>query len=283
MALTLHGHLEQMSRSKVTLTEEKETLLITLFAKAEESKDPDSILADRFAADVVEQIEYDFSKIRVNRDTRIGLALRAKVLDDWARDFISKNPTATVLNIGCGLDSRVFRIDPPATVNWFDVDYPEVIELRTQFYPHRQSGHSNIGTSVTEPTWLEQVNVSGPVMVIAEGLLYYLSHAEVEHLFQRVLQHFATGEITFDVYSSLGVRIVNANAAIRATGANLRWSIEHPREMEQKIKRLQLIDEYNAYDSEHSSRMSIWFRFMLSTIGRTQPFRKLVRLLRYKF
>lgn len=272
-----------MSRSKVTLTEEKETLLITLFAKAEESKESNSILKDRFAADVVQQIDYDFSKTRVNRDTRIGLALRAKVLDDWAKEFISKNPNATVLNIGCGLDSRVFRIDPPATVNWFDVDYPEVIELRTQFYQQRQSGYSKIGTSVTEPTWLEQVNVNGPVMVIAEGLLYYLSHAEVEHLFHRVLQHFATGEITFDVYSSLGVRIVNANAAIRATGANLRWSIEHPGEIEQKIQRLQLIDEYNAYDSEHSSRMSLWFRLMLATIGRTPPFRRLVRLLRYKF
>ena len=200
-----------------------------------------------------------------------------------AKEFILKNPNATVLNIGCGLDSRVFRIDPPATVNWFDVDYPEVIELRTQFYPQRQSGYSKIGTSVTEPTWLEQVNVNGPVMVIAEGLLYYLSHAEVEHLFHRVLQHFATGEIIFDVYSRLGVRIVNANAAIRATGANLRWSIEHPNEMEQKIQRLQLVDEYNAYDSEHSSRMSMWFRLMLATIGRTPHFRRLVRLLRYKF
>ena len=76
-----------MSRSKVTLTEEKETLLITLFAKAEESTESNSILKDRFAADVVQQIDYDFSKTRVNRDTRIGLALRAKVLDDWPKNL----------------------------------------------------------------------------------------------------------------------------------------------------------------------------------------------------
>jgi leucine carboxyl methyltransferase len=35
-----------------------------------------------------------------------------------------------VLHVGCGMDSRFFRVDPPASVQWFDVDYPDVIGLR---------------------------------------------------------------------------------------------------------------------------------------------------------
>jgi hypothetical protein len=50
------------------------------------------------------------------------------------------NPVATVLHLGCGLDSRVFRIDPPPTVRWFDAVpfltmrelFPELATSRVQ-------------------------------------------------------------------------------------------------------------------------------------------------------
>jgi len=35
------------------------------------------------------------------------------------------------------MDSRVFRVDPPASVQWFDVDYPDVIDLRRSLFPER--------------------------------------------------------------------------------------------------------------------------------------------------
>jgi len=102
-----------MTAETVTLAKEKETLLITLYAKAEESRLPDSLLRDRFAAEAVRRIAYHFAKLKVRRDTMIGVAMRAKILDDWTSDFIARNPGATVLHLGCGLDSRVFRLDPP--------------------------------------------------------------------------------------------------------------------------------------------------------------------------
>lgn len=275
--------MSTITQSKVTLTEEKATLLITLHAKAEEGRMPDSHLRDHFAANVIRQIDYDFDKIKVNRDTAIGLALRAKVLDDWVSDFISKNPGATVLNMGCGLDSRVFRVNPPKGINWFDVDYPEVIELRSKFYPARDQGYTMIGTSVTEPQWLNQLPAEAPVMVIAEGLLYYLDHGEVNELLHRILNHFPGGELTFDVYSKLGMKFVNVNAAIRHTGAVLSWSMENGRELEREIPQLKLIDEFVASDSSHGARMSLPFRLVLSTVGKLPAFKKLVQLYRYSF
>lgn len=193
--------------TKVFLTEERETLLITLLAKAEEAKERGSILQDHFAAEVIQQIDYDFSRVKVNRDTSIALALRARVLDDWTRDFIARNPNGTVLNIGCGLDSRVFRVDPSPTIHWFDVDYPEVIDLRTKLYPPRSESYTMIGTSVTASDWLARVRVDQQNLVVAEGLLYYLRPAEVDDLLFKVTDHFPSGEIIFDVYSSLGVEL----------------------------------------------------------------------------
>ena len=50
------------------------------------------------------------------------MTLRAKQLDDWCTDFLQRHPDAVVLHLGCGLDGRVFRLDPPPSVLWFDVD-----------------------------------------------------------------------------------------------------------------------------------------------------------------
>ncbi|MEU8635469.1 class I SAM-dependent methyltransferase [Amycolatopsis sp. NPDC048633] len=48
-----------------------------------------------------------------------------------------------MLHLGCGLDARVYRIDPPATVGWYDLDYPGIIELRQRFLPPRE--HPRLG------------------------------------------------------------------------------------------------------------------------------------------
>ena len=66
--------------------------------------------------------------------------MRAKAFDDWTRAFIEKHPDAIVLNLGCGLDSRVFRVDPPPEIAWFDVDFPEVIDIRERVYPGARTG-----------------------------------------------------------------------------------------------------------------------------------------------
>jgi O-methyltransferase involved in polyketide biosynthesis len=158
-----------MESSKVNLTQEKETLLITLFAKAGESRLPDSLLSDTFAAEAVQRIDYDFARLKVTHDLMVGMAIRAKTLDDWVRTFIAANPDATVLHLGCGLDTRVFRVNPPRSIHWFDLDYPEVIALRRRLYPERE-GYSLIGSSVVETGWLEQVPADRPAMVVAEGL-----------------------------------------------------------------------------------------------------------------
>ncbi|KAG1388201.1 hypothetical protein G6F59_016064 [Rhizopus arrhizus] len=110
---------------KVHLTREKATLLITLYAKAEESRLPGSLLQDHYAACAVARIDHDFAALGMRRDEMIGLAMRAYTLDAWVREFLAAHRGATVLHLGCGLDSRVFRVAAEPDVNWFDVDFPE--------------------------------------------------------------------------------------------------------------------------------------------------------------
>ncbi|WP_338452928.1 class I SAM-dependent methyltransferase [Niallia oryzisoli] len=124
--------MDLTKNQNIHLTEEKETLLITLQAKAIDSRSKHSILHDKKALEILHLIDYDFEK--VNHFGNEIMVIRAKQLDTWLQEFIKKYPNATVLNLGCGLDTRIARINPPSTVNWFDVDFPEVIQLRKSFF-----------------------------------------------------------------------------------------------------------------------------------------------------
>jgi O-methyltransferase involved in polyketide biosynthesis len=164
---------------KINLEKEKETLLITLYAKALDSRSKNPILNDTKAEEIVNMIDYDFDKV-----SGFGneiMVVRAKQLDTWLNEFLKIYPEATVLNLGCGLDTRISRINRPSTVHWFDVDFPEVIELRRLFYSN-QAGYEMIASSVTELNWLERIPRDKPVMIIAEGVLEYLTEDEIKIL-----------------------------------------------------------------------------------------------------
>lgn len=276
-----------MQTEKVALTQEKETLLITLWAKSGESLLPDSLLKDRFAAEVAARIDYDFARLKVDRDLMVGLAMRAHVLDGWTRAFLAEHSDALVLHLGCGLDSRILRIDPPVGVDWYDVDYPEVIALRRKLYPARAHYHL-IGSSVTEPGWLAGIPRDRPAMVVAEGLLPYLPEEEVPLLLERLVRHCPSGEIVFDAYSPLGLKLIALQPSIKATGAALHWALDDPAELERQVPGLELVTELTAYDPDgydpaQIARMSWPARFAMQFFSLIQPLARIGLLLRYRF
>ena len=176
------------------------TNLVTLYLRAYESRSSQPILGDHAAAAAVERIDYDFKRVHRAAQPWWGqylVALRAKTLDDWTTDFMRRHPDAVVLHLGCGLDTRAFRLDPPSTVQWFDLDQPDVIELRRKLYDQTDT-YRMIGSSVTDPDWLEQIPAGRPAAVVAEGLLMYIAEREVRELFGRVVRRFDGGELLFD-------------------------------------------------------------------------------------
>jgi len=276
-----------MQTETVALTREKETLLITLWAKAGESRLPDSLLKDRFAAEAATRIDYDFARLKVDRNMMVGLAMRASTLDGWVRDFLKRHPNAIVLHLGCGLDSRVFRIDPPAGIDWYDVDYPDVIALRQKLYPARDCYHL-IGSSVTEPGWIAELPRDRPTMIVAEGLLLYLPEGEVPLLLERLARHSPAGEIVFDAYSAFGLRLIALQPSIKATGAVLHWALDDPAELERQVPGLTLVTELTAYDPDgydpaQIARMSWQARLAIQFFSLIPPLARLGLLLRYRF
>jgi O-methyltransferase involved in polyketide biosynthesis len=105
----------------VRFTEDQSTNLATLYGRALDARAENPVLGDTTAVDAVGRIDYDFGKFKITKAQAFGIAARGKVFDLVVRDFLAAHDECTVVHLGAGMDSRVFRVDPPPTVRWFDV------------------------------------------------------------------------------------------------------------------------------------------------------------------
>jgi len=278
--LILKDHL--MLSEKVQLTKEKETMLITLYGRALQSRSKHPILRDTWAEEAVQRVDYDFAKLKVGWRAALLFACRATQLDLWTTSFLAEHPDATVLHLGCGLDSRVYRIAPPPTVRWFDLDYPEVIALRRHLYSER-AGYSMIGSSLADLSWLDEVPGDRPAMIVAEGVTMYLTEEIMQALLQALTDHFPSGQLAFDVHTPQLVRwLTKSGATVRGTGATFGWGIDNPADIKRLEPRLELISELKAHNLAAYARLP-WSMHLLVRAMETIPALRVMRCLLYRF
>lgn len=175
----------------IELEREQRTMLWTLAMHARDAASQGPILGDAWATGLLE---------RVAHPPEMGLGLagntplictRARLIDDAARAFLARHREALVLHLGCGLDSRVLRLDPGPGVQWFDVDQEPVIELRRRLHDDRE-GTTTVAGSVTDPSFWSRFSDDLPRLVLAEGLLMYLDPQGVRTAVTRALTPGAT-------------------------------------------------------------------------------------------
>ena len=272
-----------MDREKITLSGAQETLLATLYGRAVDSRSPDSILHDHAAHEAVERVAYDFSKTGMTDTTAVGIALRAKQLDDWAMEFLAEHQKATVRHLACGLDTRVQRLDPPSSVRWLDIDYPEVIDLRRRLLPEPSGNYEMVGASVTDEAWLREVPDDRPTVVVAEGLTMYLRKEDGKRLIQRITERFPSGQLLFDVYGPLGIRLQKMVPAVRNAGATLHWGLDDPHEVETWHPGLTCLDAVRSVDMPGVEKMPTSGRMSMRVMAHLPGFRDVGRILRYRF
>jgi O-methyltransferase involved in polyketide biosynthesis len=268
-----------MHNAKITLTKEKETLFVPLYGKAMASRQPDPILVDRKAEEILARIDYDFSQLRTPPQTRVTLAMRAKKLDEVVRNFLAAHSPGLVLHLGCGLDSRIERV-APGPVPWYDLDYPEVIDLRRRFYAETAT-YRMLGYSVTDPAWLAAVPEPGPAIIVAEGLLMYLPSADVKALVLRLRERFPGSELAADVFSQATVDRIRRHPGIRKTQAEIHWGLDDAREVESWAPGIRLLEEWPYTASPDVGKLGLAFRLMFRLMGAIPAAKKAHRVVRY--
>lgn len=265
---------------KVDLEGAPATLLITLYAKALDYRSPHPILNDERASEIVDMIDYDFEQVAGFGESVI-IPIRARHYDEWLREFLADNHSAVVLNLGCGLDTRISRVDPPASICWFDVDFPEVIDLRRAFYTD-SGNYTMIATSLIEQRWIDQVPSDRPAGIVAEGVLQYLEVEDVKGLLHRLTGHFPEGQVSFDCLSSFAIKSGRTGLETK-TGAVHRWALDDIRDVDALEPRLRRIDDLSLVKTPYRRDLSWRPRLLFAAAGRIPRFRDLLRLRRYEF
>ena len=268
------------SARSVDLTGAQKTLLITLYAKALDSRSKHSILHDEKAYEIVKAIDYNFENTAGFGNHNI-IVVRAKQIDEWIKEFLKTHPDSTVVNLGCGLDTRVARIRPlfPG-VSWFDVDFPEVIKERQAFF-HNEEGYQMLASSITEVTWLDQLP-RNPATIVADGVFEYLFEREVRTLLNRLTGHFPSGQISFDVMNTYAVE--QGRTRLKETmGAEHRWAVDDPRSVDALDSKLKRVDTLSLFASKYMSGLEFRYRLMYAFVRLFPNFKNMIRLLRYDF
>ncbi|MEU4743330.1 class I SAM-dependent methyltransferase [Actinosynnema sp. NPDC023658] len=229
-----------MQRLRPQLDPLRETLLLTLCARALDAKLPRPILGDTHSADIAGAIDYDFAKLKLKPGLVCGTALRAKKLDEAVRAFVAGHPDAVVLDLGCGLDTRVLRCDPPAGVDWYDVDFPDIVDLRPRFLPDRSL---LIGADLTTPGWLDPVPRDRPAMIVAEGLLPFLPGDTFQRMTRELTAHFDTGELAINGYTRFAAWAMKYHPTIKAIGITAAQGFDDPHDPETWGAGLTMVEE----------------------------------------
>lgn len=254
----------------------EETAFLTLYARAIESQSDQPILKDEKAEEIVRRLDL----ILENRGTKMArqlitrkidprlvvhLTLRAEKYDRYTKSFLKKQPDATVVNIGCGLDSRFSRVDNGKTT-FFDIDLPEMIAIKQQLLEENPRYHM-IGKSVLDDTWMDEVEKSvQPSIFLLEGVLMYLPEKDVKHLILTMLERFPGAELVCELTHRTWVEgFWGKMAALKMRSrtkidqaARFKFGVSSPEELAEWSEGIEFLEHWFYMDDGH--RKIGWMR-----------------------
>jgi O-methyltransferase involved in polyketide biosynthesis len=150
-------------------------------------------------------------------------------------------------------------------VEWFDLDLPDVMDLRDKLIHTENSRYHTLAASVLEEDWLEEVSrfKPRPFMFIAEGVLPYFEEAQVKSLFLKLCEQFPGCELVCDAHTPFGIWADNLHLAFVKAKARMHWRLNSGKEVESWGADIRLLDEWYYYSDEESPLKAYrWMRLI---------------------
>ena len=163
-----------------------------------------------------------------------------------------------VVNLGCGMDTRFFRVDNQK-IRFFDVDLPEMIRWKKQLITET-GRYKMIGQSVLEMDWMDQVSaLQKPVIFLAEGLFMYLPRESVKSLVLEMQKRFPGSELVCELTNRAWVEgFWGKMAAMKmkrrlkmGADAGFKFGVSDARELETWHEGIEFLEKWFYMDSNH--------------------------------
>jgi methyltransferase (TIGR00027 family) len=278
------------------LADVSETGVLTLFCRAIESLSPQPILKDEKAVQIMRELapQMTSSPHALMRELSRGrppggqrmivhIALRAQKYDQYTLDFLARNPDGVVVNLGCGFDTRFFRIDNGQVV-FFDLDLPDVIRIKKHLL-QEQERYQMISSSVLDYGWMDRIQErQRPVLFLAEGLFMYLEGDKVKDLILTIQARFPGSELVCEVVNERWLKGMAGmilwsklrKEAKLGSNAGFQFGIPDGRALESWGPGIKFLDEWSYFDSMHPKLG------MLKWIGQLPLFHKVQWTVHYR-
>ena len=229
----------------VTKGSVQETLLLPLWGRAFETQQKNPRLTDEKAVEILSKVDYDFSEIeRTQTTAQHGWIARSLQTDRFVNAFIQDHPKATIVNLGCGMDTTFSRVDN-GQITFYELDFPDVIALRQHFYSDDER-HISISASLHDTQWYEQIkHPSDGLLFLAGGVFMYSNTAQMKAFFKSIANHFGACDFFFDALSPLGLKIGKKMVLIKGGMDNFQdiegWALKQVQSIEQWDDRFKVI------------------------------------------
>jgi O-methyltransferase involved in polyketide biosynthesis len=232
-----------MSTTLPAFTPLEDSLWLTLYARASTTAGRTPILADAMAGQIAHKAHYDFGQLHIDTNLILNVALRAKKLDQMPRTSWPATRTRSGLTWAPGWTPRVFRLAPPSTVDWYDVDFPAVAAARQRLLPERPNAHV-IGADVTEKDRLDAIPTGRPAIIAADGPMGFLTQEELMSLWNRLISRFPSGELVFNSYTRFAIWVARHARGTKSVAELVKFpGMDDPRAPEGWNPKLQLVSE----------------------------------------
>ncbi|ENU56983.1 class I SAM-dependent methyltransferase [Acinetobacter sp. RIT698] len=260
-----------------------DTLLITLYAKSVETQKKNPLINDQTACELVEKIDYDFSKYKNKKATSVGVALRSTHFDQKVKDFIQlhnylRNQPIIVF-VGCGLDTRIQRIGKSAEyAEFYQLDIAEVIEQRQQLIPAQKNEHF-IATSMLSTTWMDQLKETHPnghFMFVIEGVLMYFNQAQNQQVLTALAERFSGAELHFDMLNAWMSTKSALHDTVSKTKATFKFGLDDEKEIETWHPKLKHVQTYLFNQFKGWRRMGLVLTTLMSIVPKLKTSSRIV-------
>ncbi len=189
----------------------QETLIIPLYGRKVAMDMYPDLFSDKECKELLSKIEYSEDKLRKESKIKLKIggilaATRQYDLVTVCKEYVSKYPSASVVNLGCGLDTSYYQIDNGST-RGYNVDFSDVIDIRNELLPAKNS-EKNISSDITDYSWFEKIEYEKEkgIVFFASGVFYYLKKEKVKKLISKLSEVFPGGKIVFDATNSKGLK-----------------------------------------------------------------------------